>query len=81
MTQYPGWGHVVRLLGVGVLGLVVGWALRGESVRAAGEWHVTATMTPGFLFFRYNTAGEVQGCAATTGPAEVECRRLAILER
>jgi hypothetical protein len=70
---------LARLLGVWLLGLVLGWSLRGESVRAAGEWHVASTMTPGFLFFRYNTSGEVQGCA-TTG-TEFECRRLLIVEK
>ena len=70
---------LLRVLGAWLLGLGVGWALRGESVRAAGDWHIVSTTTPGFLFFRYNTSGEIQGCY-TTG-TEWECKRLPIVER
>lgn len=66
---------------VGTMGVFGGWASRGSTARAAqGEWRLEATETPGVLFWRYNTTGEVQACASTGRPAEFECRRLIIRE-
>jgi hypothetical protein len=70
----------LRLLGALLLGALIGWSLRGESARAAGEWHVSPTTAPGWLFFRYNTAGDVQGCASVSG-VDFECRMLKLAER
>jgi hypothetical protein len=43
-------------------------------------WNLVASVSPSVLFWRVNQKGDVQACAATAKPDEVECRPVAIRE-
>lgn len=57
----------VRVLLAAILGVLVGWMLRGEPVRASmGEWHM-AVVQEGPIVYRYNTNVDMQRSTAISG--------------
>jgi hypothetical protein len=52
-----------------------------QAARSAGGWGIVAVVgNPSMLFVRYNEDGEVQACAPTSKPDEIECRHVTIRE-
>ena len=50
-----------------------------EKARIVADWGlVVATGNPSVVFWRYNSAGEVQACGPTSTPDELECRPVTI---